>query len=761
MTSRRNHLVCSDSKINSESQWWGEALNQYSENAVNIEKNFKQKIKPILDRQVYAVTQTIVSGMFSGVNPQDISFRNVLNRLMILIQQAVTFVVVNDETEKEHYRSNKHPADIENINKRVQESAQKSEVEEKWRRFNIFGSHYSLLVLMYFHDPKNRDFRVIQPNKKGAVIRTESDLIAYSIEKILSESTYNDYSEGVLNGLRKSVERCRNESIAERKQKHEVANEDVLSEVGKKINTMLLQNRNLIFSGLREYGYLDHVFNKVKTNLHELMKFQYINEESSKTYPANYILFVRDFGRRRDSRGNIIKRHDEYEYNIRIMLCDSQRKDISNYFRDVLTSTDIGKYSDGIRLAYTADDKDAWVVPLAENADAWLSQLLSERSEENLEEIIRVLEAPFGDTSRSAIDPVFDGVVFFRRKFVDGGIKRCFTDAMKKAIVPTSLSEIENGKYFQLLQDSYPDCVKYFKEEDFSKSLADDLKRLAITYYLYNGMAGIGNHSSQDTEISILITPFEIGGKIWACAGYFTLLKRSKNEEKKEVNIKDLSEIFWLNYHIYLDVDVRLRRDLRLSLIECYYDILAFYYAQCFQDENMTQIASLCESNSNFDWGAACKYWIEQRYIAITAYLPYESIKIYFHDQEYGLRKEHDDNKAIPIYLTDTSNGKRYPINKRKNNADKPDVKVGVFLTKKRGAVIGKGQNSFFEDVTAGTLRARESSRSFGLSDESNAEHADGEKSVVNMRDLEIRLTGAILRAYTGLKPTQTEGDDN
>jgi hypothetical protein len=305
---------------------------------------------------------------------------------------------------------------------------------------------------------------------------------------------------------------------------------------------------------------------------------------------------------------------------------------------------------------------------------------------------------------------VFDGVSFFRRAFLDGGIQRCFTDDMlQNNTHPTSLNEIENEKYLKRIKK------EKINTSDFSEAdIVDDLKRLVATYYLYNGMIPIVDAYK---ELSILISPLEIGGRIWACAGYFTQIPVREISDYGIINIEAQEQTFLQNYHIYNDIDERLKKELRHSIIDCYYDLLAYYYAECFKDHNITCI--LDEQKENESLTETCVRWINTRYAAITMYLPFDAISVAIKEGRHAPNAKYDDREnGANITGIVSENQKIY---------------TGAYLTEEYGCVIDSDSNLFFADVPAGTL-------------------PDG-KSVVNIRDVQVKLSNAILLSYASQTP--------
>lgn len=741
-------------------------------NMLIIEDEFDAKIKPELDRRVHLMTASVVGSFLTGDNPNETSFRHVLNRVMVLLQMSITFLIFEKIGGRYmgRYMFNRHPRDREEIKRCVwgqrADGTRYKNDEGKERNllspFQLFGTQYYLFAVVIGKKKGKHNFYPLFSNEKDSRPSTANDLAAYQLEKILSAKSYESYGGRIYEKLEASIKACcrENDSIHSwelGKRVQDVQVEDtqiskrsiepkLLLDVEHHMRVMLLENKDpLLLPNMRENGYMDRVFRKIGSNL-DLISGLSNQAKSSKTRigeysdkrPANYVIFLRDYG-----AGTNYKRHASstdpgYDYRVRIAIADKQKKDIWQYFHYLksIKKTLIKKeegishptvFQDSLDKRYAAEHQAYKFLALDLDRYFWdmldrFENKLVDDSEGYLKdksfiEFIDILSAPFGEKTRSACDLVFDGgVSHFRRPFADGGISRCFPgDTVEN--FPHSLAEVRERR-------------------DELGEIERDLKRLVISSYWYQGMVSI--EDTKTNELGMMMVPIEIGHKIWCVIGYFTPLyivqEESEKDErpidhqkpdghepnqqyKKKLHFASNCATWSINYHVFHDVHTRIRKDLRNSVANCHRDLHAYYYFQLGSPKNLIQLVP--KEQARWLREQNIQNWLNERYEAITAFFSYDQVQVSVVD---GMATP--SGFALAFYEGDEV------------EEGKPTVDKGVFLTLDRGCAINRSKdgekirtrNHFFPEAPG------------------NSDGAAGKVyNYVNEQDLSIRLTNAMV----------------
>jgi hypothetical protein len=117
-------------------------------------------------------------------------------------------------------------------------------------------------------------------------------------------------------------------------------------------------------------------------------------------------------------------------------------------------------------------------------------------------------------------------------------------------------------------------------------------------------------------------------------------------------------------------------------------------------------------------------------------YLPFDAVYVVIREGRYAPNaKYRDEINGANIIGVESGN---------------QEIRTGAYLTDEYGCAISKGDNIFFADVPAGTLPDRATSEQ-PISDR---------KSVVNIRDIQVKLSNAILRSYASAsRPHNPDSD--
>jgi hypothetical protein len=570
---------------------------------LNIEANFHDSIKPELDRRVQLVASSVIGSFLSGDDPRTISFRHVINRVMVLTQMPMCFVLFKKESGiliegVTFSHSSRNKAEV----RKCIDAVSKDDSERDL--FRLFGLDFYLLIISVGKQKGDYLFETLHPlpeiqSGEEYIPKTARELAAYQLKRIFEVNQYASYGAYFKEKL---LQPCLDDAWNFSNQDKEVdptklvkiSNEstiedsitvserkDILEELEENLNTRLMSNKDVdVAVGLVGNGYFDRIFKKIHKNLNEVSA---MGDDllPAGSLPANYVIFLRDY-----AKGHEYRRHFGLcNYRLRIALCDHQKEEFVTRLKNLYDTYQTKTEKERFQYSATLDQRYApeGLAELAEDLDREFWRRLCETTEEgtNFSEFVKIMEGYFGDQSRSIADAVFDdGILFFRRPFADGGIGRCFesTAIGSNAGYPKTFAEVENNP------------TKW-------RGIGTDLIRLVIGYYWYQGMVHHGG-DHDDYELGIMLSPVEVGNRIWCVVGYFTNLYRVKVDSKtgRELGVLNLqaNTTAWnKNFHIFQEVNVRVKRELRHSLANCYKDMAAWFYSQIADSGTWADLAPI------------------------------------------------------------------------------------------------------------------------------------------------------------------------
>ena len=729
----------------------------------------RQAVLAEMDRRITLTRSSIVGALLSGDNPQKVSFRHVLNRIMVLIQVSMTFVIFKRETHQFRLvaRFNKHHRDQDAINDCINGivdekiAADNKQNQRSNELFKIIGTDYYLLAIRI--DKRNGVYKFYQLRKVLGDPKGRTDYLAYMIEKCLETEPYRQYGLNFIEHIRHSVESMSDgtdkksiffgekndfspmpiqKSTPEPKAPFKF-DQTLADDVQRRMDLFLYKNKDHELSqDLVENGYLDRLYRKVKRNLSTINRFTHSSKgkekkpEDDEAKPiANYVLFIRDYAvpddyvRHSGYQGS--QGGDGFNYRVRIALCSQQADDAKAYFKRLHKSHESGsgvlgyqksiegkgKLSEGYRKLAGDLDQAFWQmlkndINNEKATTEWnlINILQKPFAEWNL---IEILKRPFGIRARSASDLVLEGgVVHFRRPFADGGIARCFP---KGDNIPESLEIVRNNS------------------EKFG-DITDDLMRLVISYYWYQGMA-TDTHDPR-TELGIMLVPIEVGNRIWSVVGYFTTLFKEDAKIEAVAELEANSEAWNINYHIFHDVNDRLKKELRRSVSNCHKDLLSEYYADLMVPDNWRKWFSNRFSVKGRN--AVIEQWINSRFCTISRFFSYERIEISIKEGPGGpsLRAQQNSHGANIVVFPD---GEKPEEQSAEPATPSPQASAGAYLTENAHSATFRHSNSFFP-APLGSANEFESSGATVPVEDSRINYLD-------LRDVQVRLTSAYVRS--------------
>lgn len=496
----------------------------------------REELKKILDRHVELGVESIFSAVYSGPNISTLSFYHLINRIMMVVQVPITFVVFLDVNglKSAYHRTNhhkRHQKDIDKVVARISGASDEFHFPI-WHSEN--GEHQKYTLVALKADPTYK-FAPIKPIHCIEDVFDLWDAASYKLWHVLQAKSYARYDDSffkILPETLKSLEYKEEPSPPERVPAAEEVVEAFNKELLKDSTRYLLTGR----------GVLDRVFRKIERNISQVNRGNTKHADSGVNL-ANFILFARDYSGC-PARG--WRHHDNYDYALRILLCSSQRAELESYLKWML---DKREKCEGEFLAELTAAEVKHGVELIHEANALFWDYLEKG---NSKALLDIFGNYFSEHARSMADPVFDGVSFYRQPFAhDAGLGRVFDPQS----LPASLSDLP------------PDDKR-----------KDDLLRVVICQYLFQGFAAKGKGNDK-LQLQVMLNPIEIGGKVWGVVGFATrshhLGFKFKFDRKEHSGIADY-DMFWSkNYHMYRDVNERFKKNLRSYMNRFYEDFIA------------------------------------------------------------------------------------------------------------------------------------------------------------------------------------------
>jgi hypothetical protein len=577
-------------------------------------QEIRNELRELLEYHIILGVEAIFSSIFSTPHQKAISFHQIVNRIMMVAQVPITFGLYkkyNDKFELIHL-TNQHKRHQDEIRTRSQHIMEKN-LFPLWKRDND-ESTYHLLVLKADASYK---FEPLEPIKKFDNVENIWDAASYKIWRMLNykgHALYNDIAEIAVNIFRvMGLEKDENPNRANRKNELEVT---IDFEVKRKLDKELLENTTQF--NLKGTGVIDKVFNKLSSNLMEITDgvdsiertLNFVKNSQTKKQKkdgklTNFFLFARDYC----SFNNKHTRYDgDYNYGIRLLLCATQRKEIENHFQWML------KNEKKCRKIYQEQlegikHKDNNSKKLAFSVD---DEFWKNLKEKNFDHLLDIISGYFSVHTRSMADPVFDGVSFYRQPFAkDAGMGRCF----------------HNG-----------DIPEHLDSLDADSPRRNDLLRVVIFQYLFEAMSAGDNDAN--TGLQVMLNPIELGGRVWGVVGYTTRSKSPEIEFQSKEEVSEYGRYWLMNYHVYMDANERMKKNLRSSMNRFYETALAKTYLDWI-------LSAIRPANKKSLNGLQTE--LNDKLLELSCYFPYNVIKATIEEDEESRR---DGRLPLP-----TSNG--------------------------------------------------------------------------------------------------------
>jgi hypothetical protein len=549
-----------------------------------------ERLLGYISQHITLGVESIYAGVFRAADPENLSFTNVLNRIMAIAQIPILFIVLKQKNDKTFYQVYQSvQEEVLGEHRNTVQRRVKNVIQQKQKHgellFQIWDTDYYLLCLAPYSNLENISER-FQPitvissayeeleEKTNITIHNRIDAASYVIFYLLQRQKYQRY--GIVDTLQRAIE-C----LTDREStKPNNPSQNIYNDETKSIRLMfeegLLHKRiNYDISGT---SIIDKSFKEILKNIWSI---QTKETQSIPSTITNFIFFARDYD---DNQ------RDEFSYNIRILIGQEQEKEI---LRHMVWLVENKREDIVLQRNKLVNPKNT--LSLSATIDYVWANMFHSTGRKNLLEILR---SPYGKDAISLADQVFSGVSHLRFPFFnDGGLGRCCKHVLD---LPLTMEEVEN----------HP-----------SKN---DLVRTVLCHYLFESMATASGLDGAK-NLTIMMNPVEVGGRIWGVLAYVTRSQKAKKTFTCQEDIDEYQK-FWLqNYHMYHHVNERFIRKIRKSMKDFYGDLLASLYATRVVSLPQTDISKTSTNTKiiNSEIGK-----LNDAYRYLTRLFPYDGISL-------------------------------------------------------------------------------------------------------------------------------------
>jgi hypothetical protein len=526
-----------------------------------------------LNNRVAVIKTAIYDETFKSDNVKFLPFSVILNKIIILVQKNITFVLykkVGNEFVR-YYNFMLDKVSNSKFETVLNEEEEKEKFFETLFKMPSINDDYFLAVFYVRRTINDISFDHISSIDENYISVLLNNLFdakySYRYKQVITKSidVYKDFSTNkeinfpfsdgyfsfLKNEMKNKIESGINEQI------NKVFNK--INDSTKIINSLILDD------GDEHYSLLSNIIFFVK---------DYTNIKKSDTEDRFYL----------EKRWHIDSNEFAYDYNLRMVIPQKQIEEIKSFFRFF----DLKEAKNNPKFKSFSELSDSNYKVLANQLDTWFWSNLKNDRENFLCEIITILSTPLGKYSRSIADPVFQtGLTHFRHPFQDTGLFR--SGVME--------SELENlFDLNQIHEDKLIDC-----------------KRIVICYYLFSNM-----YKNYSEKLTVVMNPIEINGSVFAVTLHMV-------EHTEDVNKSPLNDYWKAVFYFYYSIVKRIERHLRKNLKT----FVVNFNCDVFFEELRSEVGNSFEK-SDLNNGIDCEFSLLKHNATsyfFSLFLPYSYFK--------------------------------------------------------------------------------------------------------------------------------------
>lgn len=542
----------------------------------------------VVNRHIDAVAGSIFGIFFSADTIEKISFHDILNRVMLLVQAPILFILCKKEhgVIKEKYHFSRDTLHEPEISECIDKAIHGENHDDSKYLFNLFDSDYYMIVIYSYGqntrptEDAGQEYQFI-PLPNDASTLPSHTLLIKKLQRIFDGKLYSSrFGDVVLSQLNQVLEKYDyikdNDTNSKCKKgctsyfdDYKLWHNKFIRSLERDATLLRIPRDDIIGSGVIDKVYIKSRFGLLLGAADEIPEL------------PNFLLFMRNYS------GTVRRRGEKFSHNyeIRIIVCSQQEKDFRRYFES------LSRMPDKQGMYIESFEENNSYIELAKQANDKFWSLIENRKENGIsghDILLNIIRKPFIDESYSVSDPVFrTGIINFRNPSINGGLHRAY--------------KIDNN-------------FRGFDRLD--KSIQDSILRIVAVHYIFRGMT-----TRKNKDMRIMLCPVELHSRILAVVGYVTTsadAHYSDSDDISDLDIKTFSENWRNSYHTFIDLYVRLKRNMRSFLWQLYIQMVsqvcAYSINECADADELEDVESV----------------INQRLILLSCFFSYPNVVITF-----------------------------------------------------------------------------------------------------------------------------------
>ncbi|MEE9363085.1 MAG: hypothetical protein V3U92_10860 [Cellulophaga sp.] len=529
-------------------------------------------------KRVNIIKNDILKGFIESDDYKTVSFYQVLNRLIILAQSNICFILYKKLVHKDHEEYTKYYEFLQDSSSDGIADNNSKIIENDLEKylFNIHGSIYYIAVFRITkslnNDSVKVDFiKIIDENKLGEKIYYLDDYISLCCRYVLMDNDKGKsdgrYKELIVN----SIKDLKKESFGGKpivpigSIRINFTENNILKEF----------NQTRVGSDRNNDNYISLEVNRSFNYVYRKIKKAVLFIDNKNNYSPNIFFNIRNYNikKNRNIKEGIFS---GYDYNINYIVPIEQEKDLQFFLKEVLNNkkniiSRQNRYSDYI---FGNNKKEALEI------DNKFWEILEKK--DGKEKLISCMREKFSNYARSSTDRVYsDGLLTFYMPFEIGGLRRISGSKESDKLKVVMLY------YFSLI----------------ALNIQEERK------------LGIGKNQN----IALIIYPIMINNTVWATLSHFIVMNDTDNSFKN-------NSLWFDNYH-YLSVAIRAERLLRMEIKNIYLTWLGNMYLINFRKFIKGLIIANTDSIKIRESMKKLEIELEHSFYELTLFFPYSHIK--------------------------------------------------------------------------------------------------------------------------------------